>query len=153
MSLDEFTNSLSAKEDKKPTNKDIQDGKSPFIIKRTFEINGNHYEIGITNIDKVNTKRIEVPTYNPDRPFRDEYIKARYLSLWAVIHCIEDDTYSSIGRDIRYYGHNRSILIKDFSNAKNDIVKILDITEVEIKNRKMQFYKNYYSKYFSEKLK
>ena len=90
----------------------------------------------------------KVPTYNPDHPFRDEYVKAHYLSLWAVIHCIEDDTYSSIARDIKYYGHNRSILIKDFSNAKNDIVKILDITEDEIKNRKMQFYKDYYSKWF-----
>lgn len=148
MTLDEFTDSLLISEDKKPINEDIQNEKSPFIIKRAFEINGNHYEIGITNIDKVNTKRIEVPTNNPDHPFRDEYIKVRYLSLWAVIHCIEDNTYSSIGRDIRYYGHNRAILIKDFSNVKNDIVKILDITEDEIKSRKMQFYKDYYSKYF-----
>ena len=94
-----------------------------------------------------------MPTYNPDHPFRDEYIKTRYLSLWAVIHCIEDDTYSSIGRDIRYYGHNRAILIKDFSNTKNDIDKKIDISKDEIKNRKMQFYKDYYSKYFSKKLK
>ena len=136
--------------DVREENKERHDNENPFIIKRTFEINGNHYEIGITNIDKVNTKCIEVPTNNPDHPFRDEYIKSRYLSLWAVIHCIENDTYSSIGRDIRYYGHNRSILIKDFSNAKNDIVKILDITEDEIKRRKMQFYKDYYSKYFSK---
>ena len=59
MTTDEFTNSLPAKEDKKPANKDIQDGKSPFIIKRAFEINGNHYEIGITDIEKVNTKCIK----------------------------------------------------------------------------------------------
>lgn len=134
--------------DAREENKERHDNENSFIIKRSFEINGNHYEIGITNIDKVNTKRIEVPTNNPDHPFRDEYIKTLYLSLWAVIHCIEDDTYSSIARDIKYYGHNRSILIKDFSNAKNDIVKILDITEDEIKNRKMQFYKDYYSKWF-----